>query len=62
MGEEETIKEVVEAVKMAEEKNLSGWSHETNQRGDRYERLRRRTNAKIQEEMLKLKVDWLKNK
>ena len=30
--------------------------------GDRYERLRRQTNAKLQEEVLKLKVDWLKNK
>ena len=30
--------------------------------GDQYERLRGRRNAKIQEEMLKLKVDWLKNK
>ena len=30
--------------------------------GHRYERLRRRTNAKLQEEGLKLKVDWLKNK
>ena len=30
--------------------------------GDRYERLRRRTNARLQEEVLKLKMDWLKNK
>ena len=64
-GEEETVKEVVEAVRMAEEKNLSvavvGVMRRPRE-GDRYERLRRRTNARLQEEVLKLKMDWLKNK
>ena len=64
-GEEKTVKEVVEAVRMAEEKNLSvavvGVMRRPRE-GDRYERLRRRTNARLQEEVLKLKMDWLKNK
>ncbi|MPC68090.1 hypothetical protein E2C01_062282 [Portunus trituberculatus] len=61
-GEEETVKEVVEAVKAAEAKMcvaVVGVMRRPRE-GERYERLRRRTNAKIQEEVLKLKLDWLK--
>lgn len=63
--EEDTVKEVVEAVKAVEGKNLHvavvgviRWLREW----DRYERLRRRTNTRIQEEVLRLKLDWLKTK
>ncbi|MPC73048.1 hypothetical protein E2C01_067365 [Portunus trituberculatus] len=61
VGEEETVKEVVEAVKAAEAKMcvaVVGVMRRPREE-ERYERLRRRTNAKIQE-VLKLKLDWLK--
>ena len=65
VGEEETVKEVVEAVKAAEAKKMCvavvGVIRRPRE-GERYDRLRRRTNAKIQEEVLKLKLDWLRKK
>lgn len=65
IGTEETVKEVVEAVKAAEGKQVSvavvGVIRRPRE-GDRYERIRRATNVKIQEEVLKLKIEWLKEK
>ena len=65
IGTEETVKEVVEAVKAAEGKKVSvavvGVIRRPRE-GDRYERIRRATNRKIQEEVLKLKIEWLREK
>ena len=65
VGEEATVKEVVEAVKAAEAKKMCvavvGVIRRPRE-GERYERLRRRTNARIQEEVLKMKLDWLKKR
>ena len=65
IGCEETVREVVAAVKAAEEKRVSvavvGVIRRPRE-GDRYERIRRETNRKIQEEVLKMKIEWLKEK
>ena len=65
IGTEETVKEVVEAVKAAEGKKVSvavvGVIRRPRE-GDRYERMRRATNRRIQEEVLKLKIEWLREK
>lgn len=64
IGQEETAKEVVEAVKAAEAKKMCiavvGVICRPRE-GERYEQLRR-TDAKIQSEVLKLKLDWMKKK
>lgn len=63
IGTEETAKEVVEAVKAVEFKNVSvtvmgimRWSREA----ERYKRIRVRINVRLREEMLKMKIEWLK--
>ena len=65
VGTEDTVREVVEAVRAVEGKGMSvavvGIMRRPRE-GERYERLRRRTNGRIQEEVLKLKVEWLKSK
>ena len=65
VGEEETVKELVQAVKAVESKRMSvavvGVLRRPSE-GARYERLRRSTNARLQQEVLKLKVEWLKGR
>lgn len=64
-GEEKTVKEVLEAVKAVEGKGMSvavvGVLRRPRE-GRQYEWLRMRTNRKIQEELLKLKMEWLREK
>lgn len=65
VGMENTVRELIEAVQAVEGKNLSVAVVGVLKRpreGQRYERLRRQTNAKLHEEVLKLKVEWLKEK
>ena len=65
IGTEETVKEMVAAVKAAEGKQVSvavvGVIRRPRE-DDRYERIRRATNMKMQEEVLKLKIEWMKEK
>ena len=65
VGQEETVKTVVEAVKAAEGKKMKvavvGVIRRPRE-DRRYEWVRLATNARIQEEMLKLKMEWMKEK
>ena len=65
VGSEETVKEVVEAVKAVEGKNMSvavvGVLRRPRE-GLQYERLRRTTNARLCMEVLKIKREWMTEK
>ena len=62
-GCENTVKDVVDSVKAVEEKKMSvaviGVLRRPKE-GPEYERLRKETNRKIHEEIIKMKVQWLK--
>lgn len=63
LGTEETVKEVVEAVKAVESKNVSVAVVVVTRRlreGERYKRIWARMNVSLREEMLKMKIDWPK--
>ena len=65
IGAEETVKEVVEAVKAAEKKKMSVAVVGVLRRPREdmtYERLRRTTNRRIFEEVTRMKVQWMKEK
>ena len=65
VGEDETVRNVVDAVKSVEGKGMSVAVVGVMQRpreGPFYERLRRTTNRRIQEELLRMKIDWMKEK
>lgn len=65
VGTEDTVREVVEAVKAVEGKNVRvavvGVMRRPRE-GERYERVRQRTNIRLQEALLQLKVEWLRGK
>ena len=65
IGSEDTVGEVVAAVKAVEGKNVSvavvGVMRRPRE-GERYEGVRQRTNARLQEELLKIKLEWLKER
>ena len=64
-GPEETVKELVEAVKTAENKKMSvavvGILKRPRE-SPQYERIRKDTNTKLSEELMKMKVEWLSEK
>ena len=65
VGEEETVKEVLEAVKAVEGKDMSVAVVGVLRRpceGRQYDWMRKRTNRKLQEELMKLKMEWLRQK
>ena len=65
VGVEDTVKEVVNAVKAVEEKGMSvavvGVLRRPRE-GMQYETLRKRTNRRIQEEMLRMKMEWMRER
>nr|BDT63271.1 MAG: hypothetical protein [Hemigrapsus takanoi nimavirus] len=65
IGTEDTVKEVVEAVKAMEGKKVSvavvGVMRRPRE-GERYERIRQRTNARLQEELVQIKIEWMKER
>lgn len=65
VGEDETVRNVVDAVRSVEGKGMSVAVVGVMQRpreGPFYERLRRSTNRRLQEELLKMKIEWMKEK
>ena len=65
VGTENTVKEVVEAVKAVEGKKMSVAVVGIMRRpceGERYETIRKRTNVRLHEELLKVKVEWMKER
>lgn len=65
VGEEVTVREAVAAVRAVEGKNMSvavvGVMRRPRE-GPQYEQVRKRTNRRIQEELMKMKCTWLKEK
>ncbi|XP_050707839.1 uncharacterized protein LOC126993057 [Eriocheir sinensis] len=65
VGQEDTIKEVIDSVKAAEGRGMKVAVVGIMRRpkaGPDYEKMRRTTNRKIQEEVMKLKMEWLQEK
>ncbi|XP_050706391.1 uncharacterized protein LOC126991737 isoform X2 [Eriocheir sinensis] len=65
VGQEDTVKDVVDSVKAVEGKGMKvavvGIMRRPRE-GPQYERLRRSTNKRIQEEMMKMKIEWTRGK
>ncbi len=63
-GAEETVKEVIEAVKAAEEKMCVAMFGVLRcpREGVQYEKVRRETNRKICMELMKIKMEWMAEK
>ena len=62
---ENTVKDVIDAVKAVEGRNMSvavvGVMRRPRE-GHQYEWIRKTTNRKLQEELIKLKIEWLREK